>query len=67
VVLKPDPETTSPFTEITLRFPTSGPLPDEIAMRERGGDRTTIRLRHVALNPPLDPGRFATPVAKGSP
>jgi len=67
VVLKPDPETTSPFTEITLRFPASGPLPDEIAMRERGGDRTTIRLRHIALNPPLDPERFATPVAKGPP
>jgi outer membrane lipoprotein-sorting protein len=67
VVLTPAPEAAGPFTEITLRFPANGPLPEEIAMRERGGDRTTIRLRRIALNPPLDPARFATPsAAKGS-
>jgi outer membrane lipoprotein-sorting protein len=67
VVLRPQQEGTSPFTEITLRFPASGPLPEEIVMRERGGDRTTIRLHSIALNPPLDPARFRTPsAAEGS-
>ena len=67
VVLRPQQEGTSPFTEITLRFPASGPLPEEIVMRERGGDRTTIRLHGIALNPPLDPARFQTPsAAEGS-
>lgn len=65
VVLTPDAEVASPFTEITLHFPTNGPLPETIAMRERGGDRTTIRLEHVALNPTVDPARFAPPGTKG--
>jgi len=67
VVLTPAAETASPFSEITLRFPPSGPLPEEITLRERGGDRTIIRLHDIALNPVLDPARFATPAAKGSP
>jgi outer membrane lipoprotein-sorting protein len=67
VALTPEAETTSPFDEITLTFPPNGPLPAAITMRERGGDRTTIRLEHVALNPVLDPGRFASSGAKGSP
>lgn len=67
VVLTPQQEAASPFAEITLRFPASGPLPEEIVMRERGGDRTTIRLHGIALNPPLDPARFRTPsAAEGS-
>lgn len=67
VVMTPPPAAASPFTEITLHFPASGPLPEEITMRERGGDRTTIRLRRITLNPPLDPARFqAPPAAKGS-
>ncbi len=64
VVLVPQPGTTSPFTEITLRFAPKGQLPDEIEMRERGGDRTTIRLHDVALN--VSAARNA-PVAGGSP
>ncbi len=68
VVLTPEGDAASPFSEITLRFPANGPLPEEVALRERGGDRTTIRLRDVVLNPPLDPTRFAPPpAAKGSP
>ena len=63
VVLTPQQATASPFAEITLRFPASGPLPEEITMRERGGDRTTIRLRGITLNPPLDPARFQAPPA----
>lgn len=66
VVLTPATDTASPFTEITLRFAPQGPLPETIAMRERSGDRTTIRLEHVVLNPPLDPARFAAPSVKGS-
>jgi outer membrane lipoprotein-sorting protein len=66
VVLTPDAATTSPFSEITLRFAASGPLPESIVMRERGGDRTTIRLEHVTLNPTIDPARFAPSGAKGS-
>jgi outer membrane lipoprotein-sorting protein len=65
VVLTPDADVASPFDEITLRFPANGPLPETIAMRERGGDRTTIRLEHVALNPTVDPARFAPPSTKG--
>ena len=65
VVLTPDAEVASPFNEITLHFPANGPLPETIAMRERGGDRTTIRLEHVALNPTVDPARFAPPGTKG--
>ncbi|MEO6029025.1 MAG: outer membrane lipoprotein carrier protein LolA [Candidatus Binatia bacterium] len=67
VVLKPEGDVASPFSEITLRFPANGPLPEEVALRERGGDRTTIRLRDIVLNPPLDPTRFAPSAAKGSP
>lgn len=66
VVLTPGADTASPFTEITLRFSPQGPLPETIAMRERSGDRTTIRLEHVVLNPTLDPARFAAPSVKGS-
>jgi outer membrane lipoprotein-sorting protein len=57
-----------PFAEITLRFPADGPLPTTIEMRERGGDRTTIRLREIVLNPSLDPKRLrAQPAGKGTP
>jgi outer membrane lipoprotein-sorting protein len=65
VVLVPAPDAASPFTEITLHFPADGPLPETIAMRERGGDRTTIRLHAVVVNPPLDPGRLKRPDTKG--
>ncbi len=66
VVLVPERDAASPFNEITLHFPPNGPLPETIVLRERGGDRTTIRLRSIALNPPLDPARFRAPDAKGS-
>jgi outer membrane lipoprotein-sorting protein len=67
VVLTPAAETASPFSEIALRFPASGPIPEEITLRERGGDRTVIRLHHIALNPALDAARFAPSAApKGS-
>ena len=65
-VLTPTADTASPFVEITLGFPADGPLPTTITLRERGGDRTTIRLRNVALNPALDPARFQTTPAKGN-
>ncbi len=65
VVLTPGTDTTSPFSEITLRFPADGRIPTTVALRERGGDRTTIRLERVALNPALDPARFAPPGTKG--
>jgi len=42
----------APFTEISLRFPSEGRLPTEIVLRERGGDKTTIRMRAL---PDLDP------------
>jgi len=42
----------SPFAEIALRFPPTGPLPEEIVLRERSGDRTIIRLTTIHLNPP---------------
>jgi len=68
VVLTPPAEATSPFTEIALHFPASGPIPEEITLRERGGDHTVIRLHQIALNPPLDAARFEAPAApKGSP
>ena len=35
----------APFTEIALQFPPDGRLPTEIVLRERGGDKTTIRMR----------------------
>jgi hypothetical protein len=41
----------SPFAEIALRFPPDGPLPYEIVLRERGGDRTIIRLTAIRLGP----------------
>jgi outer membrane lipoprotein-sorting protein len=66
VVLTPQSETASPFTEITLRFPAEGPLPQQITLRERAGDSTTIHLHGVMLNPALDPARFTPPTAKGS-
>ncbi len=66
VVLAPTSDGASPFAEITLAFPADGPLPDTITLRERGGDRTVIRLVRVALNPALDPARFQSPIAKGS-
>ncbi len=37
--------TEAPFTEIALQFPPDAHLPTEIVLRERGGDRTTIRMR----------------------
>lgn len=65
-VLTPAADTASPFTEIMLRFRPDAPLPETIALHERGGDRTTIRLERVVLNPPLDPQRFTLPDGKGS-
>ncbi len=56
VTLVPQAGTTGPFSEITLRFAPTGQLPDEIVMRERGGDRTTIRLHDVVLNAPAAKG-----------
>lgn len=44
----------SPYSEIQLRFPSDGPLPERIVLVERGGDRTTIQLHAIRLNPPLD-------------
>jgi outer membrane lipoprotein-sorting protein len=66
VVLTPTSDGASPFVEITLAFAADGPLPETITLRERGGDRTVIRLARVALNPTIDPVRFQSPVAKGS-
>jgi outer membrane lipoprotein-sorting protein len=65
VVLASDADAASPFSEITLHFAASSPLPEAIVMRERGGDRTTIRLEHVVLNLALDPARFAPAGVKG--
>ena len=48
----------NPYVEITMSFPPSGPLPKEVVLRERGGDRTTIRLSGIHLNPPLEDARF---------
>ncbi len=64
VTLTPAADATSPFTEITLHFPAGGPLPESVALRERGGDRTSIRLEHAVVNAPVDPARFTLP-AKG--
>jgi outer membrane lipoprotein-sorting protein len=66
VVLTPAAASASPFSEIAVRFAASSPIPEEITLRERGGDRTVIRLRHVALNPALDAARFTPPAPKGS-
>jgi outer membrane lipoprotein-sorting protein len=66
VVLTPAADGASPFTELTLHFLPSGPLPESIVMRERGGDRTTIHLVHVVQNTPLDPAHFVAPDPKGS-
>lgn len=49
VILTPRDQA-SPFAEIALRFPPTGPLPEEIVLRERAGDRTTIRLTAIRLN-----------------
>jgi outer membrane lipoprotein-sorting protein len=40
----------APFGTIRLRFPSASPLPDEIVLDERGGDRTTIRLSGVKVD-----------------
>ena len=48
-----------------MRFQPDGPLPQTITMRERSGDRTTIRLERVVLDPALDPARFTVPAPKG--
>jgi len=37
----------SPFAAIALRFPHAAPLPEEVVLTERNGDRTTIRLSDV--------------------
>ncbi len=47
----------APFTDITLRFPSDGRLPTEIVMRERGGDKTTIRMRPLPDGPLSPAGR----------
>ena len=39
----------APFSEITMRFPPDRPLPREIVLRERNGDRTTIRLEALEM------------------
>ena len=49
VTLTPrDPAT--PFVTIALRFSPTAPLPEEIVLHERGGDRTTIRLSAVQVS-----------------
>jgi hypothetical protein len=50
VALVPQDDRTSPFAEIRLEFAPNGQLPESIVLRERGGDRTTIRLRNVVVN-----------------
>jgi outer membrane lipoprotein-sorting protein len=57
----------SPYSEIQLRFPPDGPLPERIVLTERGGDRTTIHLHEIRLNPPLDAAALAAPPAAASP
>lgn len=66
VVLTPTSADTGPFSEITLAFPPNAPLPQTITLRERAGDRTTIRLADPALNQPIDPARFQPPPSKGN-
>ncbi len=66
VVLTPTSADAGPFSEITLAFPANAPLPHTITLRERGGDRTTIRLVDPALNQPLDPARFQPPAPRGN-
>ncbi len=50
-----------PFAAIVMRFAPDLPLPVAIELRERNGDRTTIHLAEVQLNPPLDDARFRLP------
>ena len=52
-------DASAPFTEITMRFPPDRPLPEEIVLHERGGDRTTIRLNALEVRPRRD-GAAAT-------
>ena len=66
VVLTPTSGDAGPFSEITLAFPANAPLPETITLRERAGDRTTIRLADPAINRPLDPARFQPPAPKGN-
>lgn len=66
VVLTPTSADAGPFSEITLAFPADAPLPATITLRERGGDRTTIRLVSPVVNPTLDPARFQPPAPKGN-
>jgi len=61
VVLTPTSADAGPFSEITLAFPADAALPETITLRERAGDRTTIRLVKPTLNPVLDPARFQPP------
>jgi outer membrane lipoprotein-sorting protein len=66
VVLTPTRDDAGPFSEITLAFPPNAPLPATITLRERGGDRTTIRLADPILDPALDPARFQPPAPRGN-
>lgn len=66
VVLSPTTTDAGPFSEITLAFPANAPLPETITLRERAGDRTTIRLAEPTLNPTLDPARFQPPAPRGN-
>lgn len=66
VVLTPTATDAGPFSEITLAFPANAPLPETITLRERAGDRTTIRLAEPTLNPTLDPARFQPPAPRGN-
>jgi outer membrane lipoprotein-sorting protein len=45
----------APFSEITLRFPPDRPLPAEIVLRERNGDRTTIRMEALEVTTAASP------------
>jgi outer membrane lipoprotein-sorting protein len=62
VVLTPREEG-GPFVEVALRFPAGRALPEEIVLRERGGDRTTIRLHDVETNGRIRPELFRLPRA----
>lgn len=42
-------DASSPFAAIALRFPANAPLPEEVVLTERNGDRTTIRLRTLEV------------------
>ena len=54
-------EASAPFAAIHLRFAPDRPLPIEIVLVERGGDRTTIRLRDVRVDAPVDAARLRLP------